>query len=331
MSRIYELRLMARVAQLYHEKNLKQTQISKKLHLSQATVSRLLARAVDEGIVRVTINAPRGTYPQLEDQLRDRYQLAEVVVAECYEDRDEAILSAIGSAAAYYFESTLSPDEVIGISCWSSALLRLVDAIHPIKRLKAEKVIQIVGGIGNPAAQSHATQITTRLASLVGADPVLLPAPGVTASSAARLVILGDGYVRSTMEQFRRLTMAIVGIGTLEPSYMLHNSGNTFAGDELSDLKQRGVVGDICMRFFDAEGQIVDSPFDERVIGITLPELKAVPHVIGVAGGARKTATIHGALVGGWVDIFITDKFTAERLLSLPHPPNQKFPVFSAD
>lgn len=331
MSRIFELRLMARVAQLYHEKNLKQTQISKQLHLSQATVSRLLARAVDEGIVRVTINAPRGTYPQLEDQLRDRYQLAEVVVAECYEDRDEAILSAIGSAAAYYFESTLSPDEVIGISCWSSALLRLVDAIHPIKRLKAEKVIQIVGGIGNPAAQSHATQITTRLASLVGADPVLLPAPGVTASSAARLVILGDGYVRSTMEQFRRLTMAIVGIGTLEPSYMLHNSGNTFAADELADLKRRGVVGDICMRFFDAAGQIVDSPFDERVIGITLPELKAVPHVIGVAGGARKTATIHGALVGGWVDTFITDKFTAERLLSLPHPPNQKFPVFSAD
>ena len=322
MSRIYELRLMARVAQLYHENNLKQAQISKQLHLSQATVSRLLSRAVDEGIVRITINAPRGTYPQLEDQLRDRYRLAEVVVAECYEDRDEAILSAIGSAAAYHFESTVSPDEVIGISCWSSALLRLVDAIHPIKRLKAEKVIQIVGGIGNPAAQSHATQITTRLASLVGADPVLLPAPGVTASSAARLVMLGDGYVRSTMEQFRRLTMAIVGIGTLEPSYMLHNSGNTFAADELSDLKERGVVGDICMRFFNADGQIVDSPFDERVIGITLPELKAVPHVIGVAGGARKTATIHGALAGGWVDTFITDKFTAERLLSLPRPPD---------
>jgi DNA-binding transcriptional regulator LsrR (DeoR family) len=326
MSRIYELRLMARVAQLYHDKNLKQAQISKHLRLSQATVSRLLSRAVDEGIVRITINAPRGTYPQLEDQLRERYRLAEVVVAECYEDRDEAILSAIGSAAAYYFESTVSPDEVIGISCWSSALLRLVDAIHPIKRLKAEKVIQLVGGIGNPAAQGHATQITTRLAGLVGADPVLLPAPGVTASSAARLVILGDGYVRSTMEQFRRLTMAIVGIGTLEPSYMLHNSGNTFAADELADLKERGVVGDICMRFFDADGQFVDSPFDERVIGITPPELKAVPHVIGVAGGARKTATIHGALVGGWVNTFITDKFTAERLLSLPPPPNPQLP-----
>ncbi len=322
MSRIYELRLMARVAQLYHENNLKQAEISKQLHLSQATVSRLLSRAIDEGIVRITINAPRGTYPQLEDQLRDRYGLAEVVVAECYEDHEEAILPAIGNAAAYYFESTVSPDEVIGISCWSSALLHMVDAVHPVKRLKAEKVIQIVGGIGNPAAQSHATQITTRLASLVGADPILLPAPGVTASSAARLVMLGDGYVRSTMEQFRRLTMAIVGIGTLEPSYMLHNSGNTFAADELADLKERGVVGDICMRFFDANGQIIDSPFDERVIGITLPELKAVPHVIGVAGGARKTATMHGALVGGWVDTLITDKFTAERLLSLPHPPN---------
>ena len=77
------------------------------------------------------------------------------------------------------------------------------------------------------------------------------------------------------------------------------------------------------MRFFDANGRKVDSPFDERVVGITLDELKSVPHVIGLAGGARKTATIHGALVGGWVKTFITDKFTAERLLSLPYPPDQ--------
>lgn len=320
MGRLYELRLMVRVAQLYYEKNLKQAQISKQLHLSQATVSRLLSRATDEGIVRITINAPRGTYPQLEDQLRGRYGLAEAIVAECYEDREEAILSAVGSAAAYYFETTLSPNEVIGISCWSSTLLRMIDAIHPVKRVQAEKVIQILGGIGNPTVQGHATQITTRLAALVGADPVLLAAPGVTASSAARLVMLGDGYVRTAMEEFRRITTALVGIGTLEPSYGLHNSGNSFAADELADLAKRGAVGDICLRFFDASGRRVESPFDERIIGISLEELEKVPRVVAAAGGAQKTVAIHGALLGGWVNTLITDKFTAERVLSLPAP-----------
>ncbi|SKA17778.1 sugar-binding transcriptional regulator [Consotaella salsifontis] len=317
MSRLYELRMMARVAQLYHEQNLKQAEISQRMHLSQATVSRLLAKAGEEGIVRITINAPRGTYPQLEDELLARFGLSEAIVADCYEDNEEAILSAVGNAAAYYFETTLGPDEVIGISCWSSTLLRMVEAIHPLKRSRAEKVVQILGGIGNPTVQSHATQITTRLAALVGADPTLLAAPGVAASSAARLVMLGDGYVRATMEEFRRLTIALVGIGSLEPSYMLHNSGNSFAADELSDLARRGAVGDLCLRFFDASGRAVDSPFDERVIGITLDELKKVPRVIGVAGGAKKTTSIHGALLGGWIDTLITDKFTAERVLKL--------------
>ena len=54
MSRTDELRMMVRVAQLYHEDKLKQADISKRIHVSQATVSRLLKRAEDEGVLRVT-------------------------------------------------------------------------------------------------------------------------------------------------------------------------------------------------------------------------------------------------------------------------------------
>ena len=61
MSRTDELRMMLRVAQLYHKDKLKQAEISQNLHVSQATVSRLLKRAEDGGVVRVTITAPRGT------------------------------------------------------------------------------------------------------------------------------------------------------------------------------------------------------------------------------------------------------------------------------
>jgi len=37
--------------------------------------------------------------------------------------------------------------------------------------------------------------------------------------------------------------------------------------------------------------------------------------VVGVAGGRRKTAAIRGALQGGWINVLITDRGTAERLL----------------
>jgi DNA-binding transcriptional regulator LsrR (DeoR family) len=315
MSRTDELRMMVRVAQLYHEDKLKQAEISQRLHVSQATVSRLLRRAEDEGVVRVTIVAPRGTYPQIETSLRQRYRINEAIVAECFEDREEAILSAIGAAAAHYFESTLSDGDVIGISSWSASLLRMVDAIHPMKRPRAERVVQILGGLGNPSVQSHATQLTTRLAMLTGAEPQLLPAQGVVSSSAARLVMLGDVYVRAAMDQFRRMTIALVGIGSLQPSVMLANSGNAFTDGELQDLARRGAVGDISLRFFDRNGSPVQGPLDERVIGVTLEELKRTPRVIGVAGGERKVEAIRACLSGGLVNVLITDKFTAERLL----------------
>ena len=66
MSRLNELRLMTRVAQMYHVDGLKQAEISGVLHISQATISRLLKRAETEGIVRITITPPRGTFPELE-------------------------------------------------------------------------------------------------------------------------------------------------------------------------------------------------------------------------------------------------------------------------
>ena len=320
MSRTYELRLMTRVAQLYHAEGMKQAEISALLHISQATISRLLKKAEQEGIIRITIMPPRGTFPELEAALRSRYGLTEAIVADCFEDREEAIIGAIGDAAGHYFETTVADGEVIGISSWSVSLLRMVDAIHPLKRIRADRVVQILGGIGNPSVQSHATQLTSRLAALTGAEPLLLAAQGVAGSSAAKLVMVGDSYVRATMDQFRRVTMALIGIGALQPSIMLANSGNSFSSDELHDLEARGAVGDVCCRFFDAEGRPVGGPLDDRVIGMTFDELRAVPRVVAVAGGARKVAAIRGALLGRHVDVLITDKFTAEKLAADPIP-----------
>ncbi len=68
-------------------------------------------------------------------------------------------------------------------------------------------------------------------------------------------------------------------------------------------------------RFFDEEGNHVRSTFDQRVIGVTAKELLAVPRRIGVAGGERKFSAIRAALLGGWVNILITDLAMANRLL----------------
>lgn len=111
------------------------------------------------------------------------------------------------------------------------------------------------------------------------------------------------------------MTLALVGIGAVEPSKMLASSGNVFSSDELKLLSSRGAVGDICLRFFDAAGQPVITPLNERVISMELEQLRRVPRVIGVAGGRRKAAAIRGALAGKRINVLITDRAMAQRLL----------------
>jgi DNA-binding transcriptional regulator LsrR (DeoR family) len=104
----------------------------------------------------------------------------------------------------------------------------------------------------------------------------------------------------------------------LEPSGLLQSSGNIFSAPELAALGEQGAVGDICLRFYDADGARVESDVDRRVIGVTLEQLKNVDRCVGIAGGERKFDAIRGALKGGWINVLITDSATAERLLGEP-------------
>ena len=315
MSRQDELRFITRVAQRYHVDGQRQSEIAKDLTISQATVSRMLKRPHEEGIVRVSLTAPQGTFPELEAGLRNKYAITEAVVVDCSEDRTGAIVSRIGEAAAHLLETTILNDEVIGISSWSQTIVKMIDNVHPKNQGKAKAVVQTLGGIGNPNVQKHATHVTTRLAQLTGAESVLLQAPAVAASKEARIILLGEKYVREATEQFTNISLAFIGIGGIEPSEMLAQSGNIFSEKELSQLTKKGAVAEMSLRFLNADGKQVITPLNDRVIGMNLEQLREVPRVVALAGGKSKTKAIDATLKSGVINTLVTDKFTARRLV----------------
>lgn len=147
---------------------------------------------------------------------------------------------------------------------------------------------------------------------------VFLPAPGIVGSEEARRILLADQYVSEAVSLFDRLTVALVGIGSVEPSRLLARSGNVFSDAELALVQRAGAVGDLCLRFFNAAGEPVISELDQRVIGIPLEQLRRVQRTIGIAGSSRKHTAIRGALRGHWINVLITDRFTAHTLLDDP-------------
>lgn len=320
MARNDEIRLMTKVARMYYSQSIRQADITERLNIHQSTVSRLLKRAQQAGIVRISVTVPNGIHADLEEALESRFDLKEAIVVDSVNSNEEQIARDLGAAAAYFLELAIKPGEVIGISSWSAALLEMINAMHPSKGSAESKVVQILGGLGNPAAQTHATHLTQRLASLIGGSAILLPAPGITSSPEAKRVLMKESYVRTATGLFDNVDMVLVGIGALAPSKLLASSGNVFSSQELSSLQKQGAVGDICLQFFDAAGTPVRTNLSERVIGITLPQVKKARRVIALAGGKRKTQAIMGALNGRWINVLITDRWTAKSILDATRP-----------
>ncbi|WP_327699167.1 sugar-binding transcriptional regulator [Streptomyces sp. NBC_00459] len=314
------LRLIVRVARMYHERGMRQSQIAEAVGLSQAGVSRLLRQAVKLGVVRTVVVSPVGIHSELEEAVADRYRLTDVVIIDGDDllEHPSSMTRALGSAAASYLETAFRAGDLIGVSTWSETLLAAAEAMQPSRRPVADKVVQLMGGMGDPRGQVQATRLTVRLADLTGASPLFVRAPGLVGSAEARLSLLHDPSVRDVSEAWQRLTAVLVGIGSVEPSPLLQLSGNAVAEEELDRLRALGAVGDICQRFFDENGVHVDAGLGERTIGIPVDQLRTVQRRIAVAGGTRKYAAVRAAVRGRWITALVTDISTARQLLDEP-------------
>ncbi|NGH22913.1 sugar-binding domain-containing protein, partial [Klebsiella pneumoniae] len=133
---------------------------------------------------------------------------------------DESIKQAIGSAAAHYLETSLSPQDHIGISSWSSTIRAMVGHLHaqPGKHA-AQEVVQLLGGVGHKGA-FEATLLTQRLATLLNCPAFLLPSQSIEQSVQSKQRIVQMEEVKEVLQRFDSITLAIVGIGDLEPSQL---------------------------------------------------------------------------------------------------------------
>ncbi|MEV4799340.1 sugar-binding transcriptional regulator [Nonomuraea sp. NPDC049421] len=301
------LRLLARVARMYHEQGIRQPEIAAALHLSQPRVSRLLKEAVTRGLVRTVVTLPEGVHTELEEELQRRYALRDAVVVDV-EDYQDDVVPSLATAAAAYLDVTFTGGDVIGLAAWSQTLQAVVQRLPQKNVQVADRVIQLVGGLGSAGDQVRATRLIARLADLTNAHPVFVPLPGLVATPATREALLQDPDLAEVQAQWREVTVALVGIG--EPA-----SAPVREADR-DELRAVGGVGEVCLHFFDATGKPVASDLDRRVIGVDTASFGAVGRRVAVAGGLRKLPAIRAALEGGWVNILVTDLRVARRLCS---------------
>lgn len=315
------LRLTTRIASMYYERGIGQAQIADQLGLSQAKVSRLLKQSEQLGIVKITVHVPEGVHADVESRVEELFGIDECLVVEVSDAMladEDGITQSLAASVASYLELMMPALENVAVSSWSSTLLAAVNVMRPTGVGLTRHVVQAMGGVGQAHTQRFATRLTERLAQLSHAEPTFMLAPGVAATAEARQVIEQGVGCRHVLEMFDSLSGILMGIGSIPPSKMLRESGNVFTDADIEALKAAGAVGDVCMRFYDADGRPVITEFNDRIIGINAQQILNTRRRIGVAGGRRKFEAIRGALRGKWLSTLITDLDTAQRLIASP-------------
>lgn len=311
-------RLLYKLAKAYYDDGLTQQQIGERFGLSRIRVSRLLRAARDERIVQISIAPPQESNAEIERRLEEVYGLKEALVVTCCGHDTATIVSRLGPVAAACLTRCLQGGEVVALS-WGTAVLSVVNALPPMD-LANVRVVQLLGGLGELEAETHGAELARRMAQALGAKPRLIHAPGIVKDAIVRDALVMDPQVADTLELAGRADMALVGIGVLEAGSTLLAGGNTLTQEEVRDLKAHGVVGDIALQFFDADGHKVDHPINHRIVGTDLESIKRIGRVIGVAGGAEKLQAIRAALRGGLINVLVTDDRTAAQLLDQTAP-----------
>jgi DNA-binding transcriptional regulator LsrR (DeoR family) len=268
--------------------------------------------------VQITITPPMDSFGDLERELEAAYGLDEVVVVDTTGSAQGEVALRLGVAAANYVARCLADQKILDLS-WGTTLLAVIEALAP-QNLPDLRVVQMLGGLGRLESETYGADLTMRMAQTLGAKMRLLPSPGIVSSRLVRDALLEDVNIAETLALAARADLALVGIGAPMPGSVVMQAG-ILTEHDLWELKTMGAVGDIALRFFDANGQAVEHPINDRIIGLDLNQIRQIPRVIGVAGGAGKCDVVAGAVRGRLVDVLITDELTA-RLLQEQEPGN---------
>lgn len=311
-----QLRMMTKVAHLYHNRKMGQSEIARTMGLSQARVSRLLSAAEAAAIVRTIVVPPEGLNTVLEESLERRFGLREVHVVDAAGETDAQRTETLGRALANVFEILPIEDKTIGFTSWSRSMRHFVSALGRLPHTKANKVVEMLGGVGQPAVQHEATTATERLSTMTGAKALFLRVPGVVPSVTVKNAILEtDPYARQALDALENLDIALIGVGGGHVVPPLIAGDNFFTEEQLDLARSLGAVGEINLRFMDKNGAPIESELNDLVIGVTLEQLKRAERCIAVSGGANKHRALLAAVRGGWIDVLVTDEESANYLI----------------
>lgn len=316
-------RFLRKVADLYYHDELSQDAIAAKLNISRTTVSRALSTAKKAGYIKVILDFPGESSIDLEKQLEETYGIKEAAVAMIHEP--EEAISEVSITAAKYLARVLKNDMIIGLT-WGRTMKYFIDAFEKERLGKTLKIkgVQVIPFLGTNSPSEDADEflrftysslLSSKLSELIRGINYSLPAPMYVQNPELKRLLIKEPEIANTLEKAKQCHVAIFSIGELGPRSAIGclSSEKTHA---LEELQKKGGIGEIMGRVFDQNGKTIESPFNDRLIGLTLEDLKKIPSRVAIISEPHKVPATKVALEQGLINVLITDSICAELLLA---------------
>lgn len=309
--------LITRVAWLYYKGKLTQAEIGEKISLSRQKVQRLLEKARDLEVVRFTLKHPEANLLGIEQEMIRRFDLRDSIVVPTESKDVEKLSRAYAQAGAPYLERLVSESKrcILGMG-WGNTTSYFGEAFEAEPGNGKVKIVSLIGNLmTNVSMNPYIT--AERIAEKLGAPFYNIWAPAIAHSRERAEVFRSEPWIEETLKLATEADIMLVSIGEVSDRASLFKMGY-LTNDDLVRLAGKGAVGDILGRFFDSAGRVVEDEVHDRVIGIPIEELQKVEKtVIGVAGGAAKIEAIRAAVNRRYVNVLVTDEWSARELLKV--------------
>ena len=306
-----ERSLAIRAAWLHYVGGLRQAEVAKRIGVPSVKAHRLIARAVAEGAVKVTIEGEIIECIELGEALCSRYGLRTCEVAPDLEE-EGLPLRTLGLAGASLLRRWLEGGEetTIGFSNGRT----IAEAVHSMPRIETRgiKFVSLFGGLTrNFAANPH--DVMQLLAEKTGAPAYVMPVPFFANTAEDREVLLSQRGVAEIIRLAEDAPLKFVGLGTVKPETQLVTSG-MIEPAEIEAIDKAGGVGEMLGHFFDRNGQILETALSPRTLAVSMDNARD-QNIIALAGGPGKVAAIRAILKSGKLSGLVTDERTAKALL----------------
>lgn len=309
------LQLLAEVAQLYYEQGLDQADIATRKGVSRSSISRLLTEARELGVIEFRINFPIHRHQLLEDQLMHHFDLESVHVLNTELIVDSQILNRLGRLAAIYIQPLITKGAIIGVT-WGRTVYEITTSMAH-GQMEDVKIVQVIGASGDENPLVDGIALVQNFAERLGSQHHYLHSPLMVENPTVRDAILSDPNIQRTLNLARQANILLTGIGTTTPEYSAPLRAGYINHDDLIAISNAGAIGEFCGYHINLNGELVDIPQNECIVGLTLDEIHNIPLVVGVGNGLYKAACILGALQGKHINALITDDVTAREVIRI--------------